>query len=190
MTAGERAAGLVPWVLASLMLAGIVHLSSVLLMPRVAPRDAFGQLAAFVVPGGLRALPVPEPGQEVLPLLDPAFAYAVCGYDLATGPLRVQASLAAGAFVSMSFHSRRGLVYYSFTDRAASRGKIEVRVLTVSQLVQVEAQDKDDEPIEELRLLAPEAEGFVLLRALATSPSELAAAQGRLAAIGCTATRL
>lgn len=189
MSVGERLSGLVPWLLASLLFAGIVHLSSILLMPRVAPRDAFGRLAAFIAPGGFRALPLTEPGQEILPFLDPAFAHAVCGYDLARGPLRLQAALLPGPLLAMSFHSARGIVFYSMTDRAASRGKIDLRVLTPAQLAEAEGQDNEDEPVNELRLLAPEATGFVLLRALATSPSDMTAAQARLGAVSCEAAK-
>ena len=173
MTPGERLSGLLPWALACFALAGIVHIASVLLMPRLAPRDAYTRLAAFIAQGGLRPLPAAEPGQEILPFLDPAFAYAVCGYDLARGPLRIRAAVVPGPFVSMSFRSRKGQLFYSLTDRAASRGKIDIVVLTTAQLAEAEAQDSDDEPVQELRLLAPELQGFVLLRSLAGAQSEL-----------------
>ena len=186
MKPGERLAGLAPWLAASLIVAGIVHLGSILLMPRVAPHDAFARLAAYFVDGGVRLLPSVEPGKEVLPFLDPAFAYAACGYDLAHGPLRLKASLAQGPLVTISFHSRHGVVFYAFTDRAASRGSIDVLVLTAQQLADIEAQDNEDEPPQELRLLAPESKGFVLLRALARWPGEIAAAQARLAGIECS----
>jgi uncharacterized membrane protein len=185
MTLGERLTGLFPWALAGLALAGIVHIASVLLMPRLAPRDAYTRLSAFIAPGGVRPLPAAEPGQEILPFLDPAFAYAVCGYDLAKGPLRIRAAVVPGPFVSMSFRSRKGQLFYSLTDRAASRGKIDIVVLTPAQLTEAEAQDNEDEPIQELRLLAPELQGFVLLRALAGAQSELPLAQARLAAVAC-----
>ena len=186
MTPGDRIARLTPWLAATLIFAGIVHLTSILLMPRVAPHDAFARLAGYLRDGGISLLPSPEPGKEVLPFLDPAFAYAACGYDLAKGPLRLKASLAPGPLVTLSFHSRHGVVFYAFTDRAALRGAIEVLVLTAPQLAEAEAQDNEDEPPQELRLLAPENEGFVLLRALARSPGETAAAQARLAGVECS----
>lgn len=185
MSIGERLLGLAPWALAALCIAGITHLASILLMPAVAPRDSYARLAPYFAGAGLHPLPLAEPGQELLPFLDPAFAYAVCGYELGAGPLRLRASFAAAPLISLSFHSRRGLIYYSFTDRAASRGKIEVVVLTSAQLAAAEEQDSEDEPAQELRLLAPETQGFVLLRSLAASPADLPAAQARLAAVSC-----
>ena len=65
-------------------------------------------------------------------------------------------------------------------------GSIDVLVLTAQQLADIEAQDNEDEPPQELRLLAPESKGFVLLRALARWPGEIAAAQARLAGIECS----
>ena len=185
MSLFERLSGFAPWALASLLLAGIVHLASILLMPQVAPRDSFARLAAYLEPGGVHALPAVVPGQEVLPFLDPAFAYAACGYDLSAAPLRLRAVFAPGALVSMSFQSRKGQLYYSLTDRAASRGKIDILVLTAAELAAVEAQDNEDEALQELRLLAPDRRGFVLLRALAVTPGDFAQAQSRLAAVTC-----
>ena len=40
----DRAIGLLPWAMAALLIAGVVHIVSVLLMPLVAPRHAYARL--------------------------------------------------------------------------------------------------------------------------------------------------
>ena len=183
----DRLVSVSPWIVASFILAGIVHFVSVLAMPLLAPRDAYARLAAASPPGAMTLLPPVRPGREILPWLDPAFAMGVCRYDLRDGPLRVSASVEPDQYTSLSFHARHGTLYYALTDRAASRRKIDIVVLTAAQLESAEAKDNEDEPNQDLRLLAPqgELEGFILARALAPDASAFAEAQERVRAIRC-----
>jgi uncharacterized membrane protein len=71
------------------------------------------------------------------------------------------------------------------TDRSATRGLIDVLVLTRPQLDVVEANDAEDELPQDLRIVAPTLEGFILLRALAERPIEAEDARQRLLTIGC-----
>ena len=180
-----------PWIAGAFILAGIVHFVSVLAMPLLAPNDAFARLAQAGPAGAMALLPPARPGREALPRLDPAFAVGVCRYNLADGPLRVTAAVEADQFTSLSFHSRRGSLYYALTDRAASRRRLDIVVLTAEQLERAEARDNEDEPNQDLRLLAPagESEGFVLARALAPDASAFPDAQDRVRAIRCAPER-
>jgi hypothetical protein len=49
----------------------------------------------------------------------------------------------------------------------------------------LEALDAEDEPPQELRLLAPTREGFVLAGSLALDPGDLDTARARLSSISC-----
>ena len=78
------------WLLGGLLLGGIVHLATVLLLPRTATQDAYTRLSATAPANGIMALPAPTPDDALLPFMDPAFATAVCRYDLAAGPLKLR----------------------------------------------------------------------------------------------------
>ena len=89
------------------------------------------------------------------------------------------------ALTLFSFHARFGQIYYSMTDRSATRGKLDVLLLTAEQLDAVEANDSEDELPQELRIVAPTLEGFVLARALAERPGDVPDARRRVMATTC-----
>lgn len=146
------------------VVAGIVHIVSILLIPMLAPNDAFARVSALAPPGTLTLLPPAGPASPV-PFRDPAVAVALCRYDLRTGPLRVTASIDEQIMLAVSFHSRRGRPFYGLTDRSGNEGKIDLVVMTAEQIAKLDTEDED--PLREVRIEAPEPEGFVEFDALA-----------------------
>jgi uncharacterized membrane protein len=174
-------------VLGVICIAGIVHIASILAMPFLASKDAYARLAALAGPAQITLLPRAFPGKETLPFPDPAMARGLCLYDLSEGPLRIEANVAPEALMTLSFRGRSGRVFYSMTDRAAFRGKIEVLLVTAEQLAEIEAEDDEDEVPKELRLVAPTVQGFVFFTSLAERPSLYPEAEARIQAVLCTA---
>jgi uncharacterized membrane protein len=185
----DRYLDLAPWVIGTLFVAGIVHIVSVLLMPNVAPRDALVRLAAYVKSAapseGLVLLPQMAPGAETLPFEDPAFAEAVCIYDLSKGPLRVRTSVDGEDFLGLSFHANAGRIYHSMTDRSAIKGKIDIVIGDARQIDAMASADEGDAPAQEVRLTAPTKRGFVLIRSLAKRASDQERARNRLSTVSC-----
>jgi uncharacterized membrane protein len=174
-----------PWLITALVLAAAVHLVSILLMPRLAPKDAFLRLAAVGPINAFHPLPRALPGTELTPFNDPATATGVCRYDLAQGPLHVRAKLIGDGFVSLSFHERHDKIFYALTDRAAQHRDFDIYVVTAEQLAAMKAKDVPDEPPKGLRVLARDHRGFVFARALSPLPSAYDAAAQQIAAIDC-----
>jgi uncharacterized membrane protein len=173
-----------PWLFGCLFLAGIVHITSIFAMPWLAPKDAFARMSAAAPPHKTTLLASVEPNKGA-PFDDPALEQAVCRYDLSRGAVRLRAQLPPDQLLLMSFHGRQGQVFYSMTDRSATRGRIDVLILTRSQLDYVEANDAEDELPQDLRIVAPTLEGFILLRALAERWIERDDARQLLLTIGC-----
>ncbi|MFT4097220.1 MAG: hypothetical protein QM651_08835 [Rhodoblastus sp.] len=178
----QRGPVVLPWALGALFLAGIVHISSIFLMPRLAGNDAYVRLGGQIQ--GVTALPDASTTQS-LPFQDQRAEYSVCHYDLDLGATRVRSNVTSDALVAISFHDRTGRIFYSTTDRAALRGRIDVRLLTARQLDAVEASDPEDQTPQELRLTPPTSMGFVLVRALIEQPGGRAAAQEAAKAVVC-----
>lgn len=155
---------------ATLILAALVHLVVVLVVPRVASRDAFARLAPLGAVNQTVALPRAGPGEHLTPFMDPAIAAAFCRYDLASGPLRVTAP-ASRAFASISFHTRGGRVFYALTDRAAAHGVIEAVLATPDQVRALALHDDEENPSRDLRVAAPGREGYVVYRVFSEAPS-------------------
>jgi uncharacterized membrane protein len=186
----DRLISLLPFLAAIICVAGIVHIASVLAMPVVAPQDALTRLATVAPPGdGVVLLPPASPGREIMPYEDPSVALGFCRFDLSKGLYRVRTNIDGERFLALSFHTRSGRVFYATTDRSALRGKIDIAIVNVAQQEALEANDPEDEPVPELRLLAPAATGFVLLRALAERPNELPRAEARVTSVTCAPDR-
>ena len=174
--------------LAIVMVAGIVHIASLLLVPRVAPDDAYARLVAVAPEGRVTVLPRAATPGDALPDRDPAVATAVCRYDLAAGPLRVFAALTGQGFVALTLHARSGVAYYGLNDRAGNEGKLDFVVMTPAQRDEAQAKDAADAAVRDVRVLAPERQGFVSFDVLPRIGG-YAAAERDLASMGCRVER-
>ena len=169
-----------------LVLAGIVHIVAILTIPWLGEQDALSRLRSTVASD--RAELVSAPGATTaawLPSPDPAVAIAACAYNLDEGPLRVTAGM-RGMFQSLSFHGRGGGVHFAVTDRAAVRGALDLVVMTRRQLDETLALEDDEEPSRDVRVVAPNREGFAIVRVLATFPSMRAQAEEAAKAVSCS----
>jgi uncharacterized membrane protein len=173
------------YLVAASMLAALVHFAVILILPLVAERDAYSRLAAMGPVGATVALPQAGPAERGLSYQDPAVASAFCRFDLTNGPARVRASIGRSGFASLSFHSRRGAVFYALTDRAATHGRMEAVIVTASQLRALVAQDDEDNPSEDLRIVSPTVDGFVLTRVFSELPSLYPQAAAEAASLRC-----
>jgi len=167
------------------VIAALTHFAALLMIPAVAERDAFARVAALAPPFKTVALPAASPKSRDFPYADPAVAAAVCVYDLSAGPVRAHAALGRASFASLSFHSRRGVVFYALTDRAANRGRMEALIVTPEQLRTLVARDDEDNPTEDLRIVSPTTQGFVMARVLTGGAGEAADAAAQAAAMSC-----
>ena len=184
-----RLFGLFVYTLAIVMIAGAVHIASVLAMPRLAPRDAFARISALAPLGKMTLLDPISPQSAEFAFEDPATALGVCRYDLTNGPLQILANLEPDQMILFSFHARFGDVFYSMSDRVASHGRFDVLILTPDQLDAYEANDSGDELPKELRVVSPSLQGFVLARAFAEQRGDLPAARAAIVAMNCAPTQ-
>lgn len=187
LTLPDRFFDYLPWAAATLLIAGIVHIVSVLLMPAVAPQTAYARLLRAVgdtPTEGLVKLATAAPGAEPLPFEDPAFAEGVCVYDLSRGLLRVSTPADGADFLALSFHSGGGRLYHAITDRAAIKGKIDIVIGDEKQMDALQGA-ADEAPPQEVRLTSPTKRGFVLVRAFAKRAMDQTRARERLDAVRC-----
>jgi uncharacterized membrane protein len=171
------------WLLGGLVLGGIVHLATILLLPSTATRDAYSRLSPMARINAVVAIPEPAPDQAPLPFMDPAFAAAVCRYDLSNGPLKLSAPLSQ-AYTSVSFYARNGVAYYAINDRAAGRRAIELDLMTVQQHNDM-PEEEDVTAADRLIVESPSVTGLILLRALAPEPGLMIKARDALAGAQC-----
>jgi uncharacterized membrane protein len=171
------------WILGALLLGGIVHLSTVLAMPQAATQDAYSRLAQQTPVNAVVALPAPSANGAIMPFMDPAFAVAVCRYDLSKGPLKLSTPLSQ-AYTSVTFYTRNSVAYYAINDRAAGRRTIELDLMTPEQHAEV-PEEEDVTAADRLIIESPTTMGLIVLRALAPEPGLMTMARRALAAATC-----
>ncbi len=156
------------WLTAGALLGLMAHIGAIFVLPHLAPADATARLTA-VMP--VNEMGVPDKPVALLPLSDPAFAIAVCRYDISQGVLKV--SVAAGPhYTSASAYDETGRAYSAVNDRSANRRRlIEFYVASPEQRRRLNQVD-DDQIADTLIIPSPGPRGFVVIRSLAALPSE------------------
>jgi uncharacterized membrane protein len=170
-------------IVAGVLLGAVVHLVSVLALPKIATQDAYSRLTPMTKLNGVTQLPAAEPGNSVMPYLDPAFAVAICRYDLSTGPIKLTVPVSQ-AYTSVSFYTRNELAYYAINDRSAGKKVIELDLMTEAQHNEL-PEDEEITSADRLIIDSPSVTGLIVLKALAPEPGLVPQAQNSLAASRC-----
>jgi len=171
------------WLLGGLLLGGIVHLGSVLLLPRTATQDAYTRLSPSAPANSMVPMPAATPDDAVLPFMDQAFAFSVCRYDLGGGPVKLRVPVSQ-AYTAVSFYTRSGVAYYAINDRAAGRRTIELDLMTAQQHADL-PDDEDITAADRLIVESPTATGLILVRALGPEPGLMPMARRALSGATC-----
>jgi uncharacterized membrane protein len=171
------------WIVGGLMLGGLVHLTTILALPRTASRDAYARLAPLVPVHGFALLPAPTPEASSVPFMDPAFAVAACRYDLTKGPIKLTVPVSQ-AYTSVTFYTRYDVAYYAINDRAAGRRSIDLDLMTTKQRDDL-PDDEEVTAADRLIVESPSLTGLIVARAFAPEPSLLPAATAALRAAQC-----
>jgi uncharacterized membrane protein len=171
-------------VIAGVLLGLIVHLVSVLALPRIATQDAYSRLSPITKLNAVSVLPAADPTNTLMPFLDPAFAVAVCRYDLSSGSLKLTVPVSQ-AYTSVSFYTRNELAYYAINDRSAGKKVIELDLMTEAQHNDL-PEDEEVTAADRLIIDAPTSTGLIVMKALAPEPGLMPQAQATLAASRCS----
>lgn len=171
------------WIVGGILLGGVVHLATVLAMPRAATQDAYSRLVPIAPVNAMVPLPAPTAQASILPFMDPAFADAVCRYDLSNGMIKLNAPVSE-AYTSVTFYTRESVAYYAINDRAAGRRAIELDLMTAQQHAQI-PEEEDVTAADRLIIDSPTTTGLIILRALAPEPDLMPMARRALAAAQC-----
>jgi uncharacterized membrane protein len=171
------------WLLGGVLMGGLVHLASILALPRLAAQDAYSRLAPIAPVNKVVEVPAPSPEKAAMPFMDPAFAMAVCRYDLTAAPIKFSVPISQ-AYTSVSFYTRSDIAYYAINDRAAGRRVIELDLMTTDQHNDL----PDNEEItaaDRLIVESPTNTGLIVIKALAAEPGLIDTARSTLAAARC-----
>ncbi len=120
------------WLLAGLLLGGVIHIVTILALPLYATNDVWTRIAALNATDKVVVLPKVAPGEPNPLRLDPELTYAVCQLDLSFGPGVVNGVM-PNAFWSLAVFDRSGTVLYSTTNRDGIGQTLDVGVFNPAQ---------------------------------------------------------
>jgi uncharacterized membrane protein len=175
---------LILWLLGGVLLGGIVHLVTVLMLPDMATQDAYSRLSPMTPVNVVTAIAPPSPDNAAMPFMDPAFAVSVCRYDISDGPLKFSVPVSQ-AYTSVSFYTRTEVPYYAINDRAAGRRMIELDLMTTEQRNDL-PENEEITAADRLIVESPSTTGLIVIKSLAPEPGLLQAARSALAAAQCS----
>ncbi len=157
-------------IVAGVILAGIIHISIILLVPSFASRDAWSKLINVGPQWQFTRLnKAGKDGESLLTATDPLFEIAACRFTLSDYPLLIR-SVGDLPFWSVAVFDRYGKNVYSFNDRTAIDRQLNLLVVNPVQM----ALMREDPPsaIDESIVVETNInQGFVLVRALQPDPS-------------------
>lgn len=143
--------------------AGVVHIVVLFLLPGMSPRDAWSQLGGTSDLYSFSTYEAQSPVAAAAGVADPYFRAMVCRFDLTDGYVHVFRG-GKVPYWSASVYDRRGRNLFSFNDRMARHGVLDLVVVTPAQLIDIR---KSPPPELETAVFveAPIDEGMVVVRA-------------------------
>ena len=172
------------WTLCILLLAGAVHLGYVLIVPPIEMRAKIDELRQIAGSGELTVLS----REDSVRLMGPDgrwLVHALCVYDLAGGPLMINATV-PNSYWSMAIHSAGGETFYSLNDRQAGIKQVDLMIRQPSDQVPDDEEEELRQPTDDtFTVRAPDPVGVVVIRALADETAEYDRAAEVLATSSC-----
>lgn len=157
-------------VVVGLIGAGIIHIGAVLGLARFVDPDHLTRFAAFGADNRFNLLPRVTPQTQPLPLLDPAFAHALCRFSVAAEPLRIRVT-PPDRLWTLALYDRRGVNVYHLNDRVGEGKAVELLVMTARQVARLRESPPEDLDALTVVEWPGSPEGAALLRAYAPTPA-------------------
>lgn len=171
------------WVLAGVLLGGVIHILVILGLPTFATQDAWTRVVALDAVDQPVILSAPKPGEPNPLRLDPDMAYAVCQVDLTSGPGVVSGTL-PDAFWSLAVYDRTGAVIYSTTNRDGIGQNLDLGIFNPAQ-TRLLAQQQLDITEGLLIVESPRNDVFTVVRVAPPHPAMKARYEEALADLDC-----
>ncbi len=155
---------------AGLVLAGIIHISIILLVPNFASQDAWTKLKSAGPEWQFSRLnSAGQKNSNLLSSIDPLFQISACRYSLTNSALQIEA-FGDLPFWSVAIFDRFGKNIYSFNNRTAIDRKLNLLVVSPVQMSLLR-QDLPDLIKKAIVVESNADAGFVLIRALQADPT-------------------
>lgn len=171
------------YLLAGLLLGGVIHLVVILTLPRFAEETVWTRVAALSAQDRMVVLPPVVPGEPNPLHLDPLLVYGVCQVDLAAGPAYLSGML-PDAFWSVALFRPDGTIAYATTNRDGIGQTLEMGIFNSAQ-TRLLAQQRIDIAEGLLVVESPVDQVIVLVRLAPPQPAMRARFAEQLGGVSC-----
>jgi uncharacterized membrane protein len=153
----------IKWVLLVVILSVAVHFAAVWAFPfaimGLVTQKFMDQTGA--VPNQVFHSPLPTPDHRVVVMPSPDLLYSMIVYDLAEGPLKIEADVPPDTYWSLAFYSWNTDNYHHVNDLEV-RGRLNYLLSTKEQ--------NAVEPVNTMGVISPSRKGVILARILVNDP--------------------
>lgn len=143
------------WIAATITLALFVHISTVLAIPYLSENDAWRRLEKSTQPNKMHIFKDLKAGNKLWAFHAPDIKYAICRYDIARAPVRVDFELLRGVW-SVALYDNQGRNFYAADGFDLLRERMSLFLIGPDHL-KIEDQG--------LPLAVPSEQGLVVIRA-------------------------
>jgi uncharacterized membrane protein len=162
-----------------LVLAGLIHIASVLTLPLLAPKNAWARLMPLGPANAMILLPAADPGNQVMPMMAPDVRYAICRFDLGPGPVRVRAGVPNDLW-SIALYTPESDNFYTVQGADMRRAQIDLIVAKEDQDVAEAGVDAPEGAENTVVVKSPVEQGIALIRAPLSGQSRAASVEAAL----------
>jgi uncharacterized membrane protein len=170
---------------AAVLLGGIVHICATFFASLSATGQAYRLLAEKLPLNTMVMMPLQTPGQQILPFLPPDMLFAMCRYDLSSGPMAVSAVVPDAGW-ALSLHTPDGSNFYVLPGQRQRRTEVSFLVTPSGPQAQPIPR-REDTP--DTRIASPTQEGVAILRAPLRGLAWAAETESILKGATCTPVR-
>lgn len=148
--------------------AAVLHIIIILALPSFTGLDAYTRLTTYEAPNRFIVFG-DRPDEMGFSNADPYLRTAACIFDVGDRPMHL---LAAGSvpFWSFAVYDSSSNEVFSMNDRSAAGGELDAIIASPQQLAAIR-KSNPDVISQSVLIEMPRPEGYVVLRALAPSPS-------------------
>jgi uncharacterized membrane protein len=177
------------WLCTAAVLGLAVHILTLLYAPPLSfKRSLERQLTDS--PRNAFAVLTPEAQAALLPDFPPGSVFGVCRYDLATGPVILEASFPA-MFWTLTVYASDGRTIYAATDRQSGIDSVRLRLVKAPGIADILIAKEEDDAIETSAWKVPSSKktGLAVLWVPTADPAMRGVAAAALAKSRCATER-
>ena len=151
------------WVIAGLLLGGILHILVVLTAPYTTEDAAMAKAAGVADVNVAKVLPPVRPGRQLFAFMAPDVRYVLCRYDISKDPVAVRTPLLEPTW-SIALYDAKGENFYTITGADLQRREAEL-ILAPSEDGASGLPFGNDAPTTAITVSVPERSGLLVIRA-------------------------